>query len=678
MLDKKENLGKHGRHAEQSVTSKPVYVANNKYSRYNNGATVENDRVGAYSSAQQMSSRNMQFSGGSNAQFQNNTPRAFVTKPKKKHKALKIVLVVVLVLLVLLGVWGFSLYNSAKTLKSEAPSVMQDVSNIQSSITGGQYSEAVTYANNIATASANMKQELDSPAWAVASVIPFVGSDISSVKTLVGVLNEAATDVLIPLTTSIKDAPLEGLINDSGAIDVDTVSTLLSAVESTAPAMDSCASKIEKIPSMNISQLEDVLGPAKEKIVNLNTVYQEAAAFAPVVGSVLGDGGERTYLITAQNSAELRASGGFPGTIATLKITDGKISMGDFGTPYDSFVDETPESVAANAEEASIFSPAYLNISRDFGFDPDFERVATVWATAYMEKNETAVNGVISITPAMIQNILKVTGGITLADGTQLDGNNAAKVLQHDLYWKYLSAANRTDESDKIVDALFADAANQSFDKLLSNMKAKTLTKFAQSMLSGMQNREVMLYLTDASEQAQIESLGISGALNSDAANPKIGTFVNIWIPSKTGWYLDVDTQIENGIKNADGTITYKVTTTFRNNITAEEAATGGSYIMGEREYDPGDMQPFLYLYAPAGGSISYLQATNTSSGEAVALSEATHEGLQLFYTAPVEHRSETPLLPGQSIVCTYSVTVSAEAESELGVMKMPTLTEYR
>ena len=298
--------------------------------------------------------------------------------------------------------------------------------------------------------------------------------------------------------------------------------------------------------------------------------------------------------------------------------------------------------------------------------------------TTCLKRQETAVNGVISITPAMIQNTLKVTGGITLADGTQLDGNNAAKVLQHDLYWKYLSSANRTDENEKIVDALFADAANQSFDKLLSNMKAKTLTKFAQSMLSGMQNREVMLYLTDAGEQAQIESLGISGALNSDPANPKIGTFVNIWIPSKTGWYLDVDTQIEDGIKNADGTTTYKVTTTFRNNITAEEAATGGSYIMGEREYDPGDMQPFLYLYAPAGGSISNLQATNTSSGEAVAFSEGTHEGLQLFYTAPVEHRSETPLLPGQSIVCTHSVTVPAQAESELGVMKMPTLTEYR
>ncbi len=642
MFNKEESLGKHGKHAAQSSTQ----------------ALASKKNKNSFSA--------------------NNTPRPF-TKPKKKHTKLIVVLVIVLVLLALIGVGGFTLYNSAKALKSEASSVMQDVSKIQSSITGGKYDEASKYANNIATTSASMKQEMDAPIWSVAAAIPFVGSDVSGVKELVGVLNEAATGVLIPLTDSLKNAPLENLLDDSGAIDIDTVSTLLAAVSNTAPAMDSCAQKVEKIPSMNISQLEEVVASAKEKIAKLNDVYQEAAAFAPVVGSVLGDGGERTYLITAQNSAEIRASGGFPGTVASLKITDGKISLGDFGTPYDSFVEATPESVAPTAEETAIFSPTYLDISWDFGFDPDFERTATVWAAAYTEKTQTPVDGVISITPAIIQNMLKITGGVTLADGTQIDGNNATKVLQHDIYWQYLSTENRTSESSKIVDALFVDAANQSFSKLLGNLKAKTLSKFAETMLSGMQNREVMLYLTDANEQAQIKSLGISGGLNSDEVQPKIGTFLSLWIPSKMGWYVDIDTQIGSATKNSDGTTTYKVTTTFANTITDEEAETGGSYIMGERSYEQGDMQPFLYLYAPAGGSISDMQATNTATGAAVNLTKGTHEGLELYYTPYVsEYLSETPLNPGQSIVCTYEVTVSAAAKNDLEVVKTPTLTQYR
>ncbi len=646
MFNKEESLGKHGRHAAQSAVQSTVQAPASRKNRNN-------------------------FSI-------NNAPQPFA-KPKKKHTKLIIVLVIVLVLLALIGVGGFTLYNSAKALKSEASSVMQDVSKIQSSITDGKYEDASKYANNIATTSATMKQEMDAPIWSIAAVIPFVGSDISSVKELVGVLNEAATDVLIPLTTSLENAPLENLLDDSGAIDIDTVSTLLSAVDNTAPAMDSCAQKIENIPSMNISQLEEVIGPTKEKIAKLNDVYQEAAAFSPVVGSVLGNGSERTYLITAQNSAETRASGGFPGTLAALEITDGKISLGDFGTSYELFVDQTPESVAPTAEELAIFSSVYLDISRDFGFDPNFERTAAVWAAAYTEKTQTPIDGVISITPAMIQNILKITGGVTLTDGTQIDGNNATKVLQHDIYWQYLSAENRTSESTKIVDALFVDAANQSFSKLLNNLKAKTLSKFAEAMLSGMQDREVMFYLTDANEQAQIKSLGISGGLNSDETQPVIGTFLNLWIPSKMGWYVDIDTQIGSATKNADGTTTYKVTTTFANTITDEEAETGGSFIMGERSYEQGDMQPFLYLYAPAGGSISDMQATNTATGEAVNLTKGTHEGLELFYTPYVSgYLSETPLKPGQSIVCTYEVTVSAAAKSDLEVVKTPTLTQYR
>ena len=147
------------------------------------------------------------------------------------------------------------------------------------------------------------------------------------------------------------------------------------------------------------------------------------------------------------------------------------------------------------------------------------------------------------------------------------------------------------------------------------------------------------------------------------------------------GWYMDIDTQIGQGVKNADGTTTYEVTTTYRNTITASEAASGGSYIMGERDYEQGDMQPFLYLYAPTGGTISNLVATNTSTGTAVDFAEGIHDGLQMFYIQPKGEelqRSENPLLPGQSIVCTYTVTVSADAKAELDVMKTPTLTEYR
>lgn len=55
----------------------------------------------------------------------------------------------------------------------------------------------------------------------------------------------------------------------------------------------------------------------------------------------------------------------------------------------------------------------------------------------------------------MVQDLLAATGdSFTLSDGTTIDGTNATKVLQHDLYWKYLSSGSNMSEGNDLCDAL--------------------------------------------------------------------------------------------------------------------------------------------------------------------------------------------------------------------------------
>lgn len=79
------------------------------------------------------------------------------------------------------------------------------------------------------------------------------------------------------------------------------------------------------------------------------------------------------------------------------------------------------------------------------------------------------------MTPVIIQKILKYTGGVTLSDGTELNGDNATKVLQKELYYKYLS--NRTDtnmsNANDYVDALFAETAKLVMSKFVSEFDYK-------------------------------------------------------------------------------------------------------------------------------------------------------------------------------------------------------------
>ena len=590
-------------------------------------------------------------------------------RSRDKKRLYIIIIGVVAVLLVALVAAAFAAVGSAKEMKSQATQVLQDVKSIQTAIGENDYAAAAQSAQQASELTGSIAGELSSPLWMVASIIPVYGQDISGMRDLMTALDDAFDEGLVPLTKTLEANPPDSLISADRRINVAAVTQLLDAVQDAAPSMQKCADVAESLPEMHIDQLKSVVDPAKEKLTTINATFQKAAALAPVAGPVLGANGNRTYLIVAQNSAELRSSGGFPGSMGTLEIRDGEIILNDFSKVYDVLTDTNPSSVSITDEEYALFGAAGMDCPRDAGIDPDFTRVASIWAASYEERNVAHLDGVISITPSVVQDILAIVGPVTLSDGTELTGSNATKVLQSDIYWKYLAeGADPDGTGGAVTDALFAQAAHETFNKLFSNLNADTLIKFASCMAKDMEDRTVMFWLTDEGEQAILASLDCSGALNDDPMRPELGVFFSLWVGSKMGWYVDIDNQVLESKKNADGSYTYKMQTTFTDTVSFEEIASGGEYIIGDiYDYEYGVLYPCLYIYAPAGGSIS-----NLESNSSVAFEEARHDGLQAFKAW------RTVLRPGQPIVCTYTVTTAPNAEQEMKIVCTPTLTEYR
>ncbi len=585
------------------------------------------------------------------------------------RKRLYIIIGVVAVLLIALVAAAFAAVGSAKEMKSQATQVLQDVKSIQTAIGENDYAVAAQSAQQASELTGSIAGELSSPLWMVASIIPVYGQDISGMRDLMTALDDAFDEGLVPLTKTLEANPPDSLISADRRINVAAVTQLLDAVQDAAPSMQKCADVAESLPEMHIEQLKSVVDPAKEKLTTINATFQKAAALAPVAGPVLGANGNRTYLIVAQNSAELRSSGGFPGSMGTLEIRDGEIILNDFAKVYDVLTDTNPSSVSITDEEYALFGAASMDCPRDAGIDPDFTRVASIWAASYEERNAAHLDGVISITPSVVQDILAIVGPVTLSDGTELTGSNATKVLQSDIYWKYLAeGADPDGTGGAVTDALFAQAAHETFNKLFSNLNADTLIKFASCMAKDMEDRTVMFWLTNEGDQAILASLDCSGALNDDPMRPELGVFFSLWVGSKMGWYVDIDNQVLESKKNADGSYTYKMQTTFTDTVSSEEIVAGGEYIIGDiYDYEYGILYPCLYIYAPAGGSIS-----NLESNSSVAFEEARHDGLQAFKAW------RTVLRPDQPIVCTYTVTTAPNASQEMKIVCTPTLTEYR
>ena len=110
------------------------------------------------------------------------------------------------------------------------------------------------------------------------------------------------------------------------------------------------------------------------------------------------------------------------------------------------------------------------------------------------------------------------------------------------------------------------------------------------------------------------------------------------------------------------------MTATFGNVLTDSEVSTGGSYILGlKSDGELGNILPWIYVFAPSGGSISNMQVNSQDFG-----TEYTEEGRQLLYLEKVS------LSPQSTSVITFDVTVPDGFEGNLEVETNPTLTQYR
>ena len=372
------------------------------------------------------------------------------------------------------------------------------------------------------------------------------------------------------------------------------------------------------------------------------------------------DGQTKTYLVVALNNVETRSSGGFPGAWGTMTVTDGTITLnGDFaslqGERQESGTGFTPtdEESAAFDMGSAAFNPGSSMMT------PQFPRAAEAAAQSWLAFKNQAVNGVAAVDPVFLQSLLAVTGQSVDVNGIHVDGSNAATVLMHDTYWNIPVDAQ---------DAFFSGVAGASFQAIFAGLGHADSGDLAKTILDGALARNFQVWMADPDQEAAIDALGFSGKLEADPAKPVLGTYTNDYTWSKMDWYLNMNTQVGEGVKNADGSTSYPVTTTVTNAMTPEEAATAPYYVYGGNpdKRSQGDMLTHLYLLAPAGGYISDIQ------GQGGVFSVAQHSvyGYDEWTCSLQENPQETTTI-------TYTVTTSPEATQPLTVSRTPAARSF-
>lgn len=580
---------------------------------------------------------------------------------RKKRRVTAVVAAIVVVVLVAFGVSGFMLLNSAKTVKSQAKETVEIVGGLKDKVTSGDFSTLPDDAKKIDELCSSMKKETSSPVWTMASFIPVYGSDINAARTMVDALSDVSSGALVPMADNLAQATPGKLFQD-GTINVSALQAVADSLSDSSKVFKSANEKIQGIGDTHIAQVTELVDKAKDGFATLDGAVDAAEKVAPVLPQMLGANGQtRNYLVYAMNNVEIRACGGFGGSQGLISVTDGQMSIGDFVPRIGLSEDEAVESV--DEEDEALFGDHSNLYNSGNTYSPDWprnsQRVAALWKSQYGQD----VDGVVGIDPVFLQYLLGLVGNVSLPDGTVVDGTNAAKVLMHDVYWNY-----PVEESDGI----FASVASAAFDKILGGIGDVDVTKLVGAFERGAEEGRLIAWMRNDDEQNAIKEMGIDASLpdpDDPSADPVAGVYFNNLSFSKLDWYLNADTQIGQGVKNGDGTCSYRITVTLTNIMTQEEAGKLPDYVAASAPDAARDDERLnVSLFAPTGGNISDLTVEGTQFG----LGAATWLGIP-FYSGTVD------LHAGETTTITYTLTTSAEAgDKPLALRQTPTCQAAR
>lgn len=576
---------------------------------------------------------------------------------KKRGKIIGGVIAAVVALVVIVGgICGFTMFRDYKDITAKVPTLMEQASGLKDSVMAGNGEAARTTAAEIASEVSSMNDTLNGIPWQIASLVPVVGQDVQSARTLVSEADRLCQFALIPACDSLADVKLSNLMTD-GAVNVDLLQSLVSTLQNISPVIQQSAETIEALPEAHIGKVGELITKVQDGVRTANSAVTALNEVAPYLPQMLGAGGEiRQYLIVAQNNVELRSTGGFPGSAGIMTVVNGRIELGEF-TGIGASAGEGLEwydqvGFGVTDEEIAIFGDRVGKIPADTPYIFDFPRAYSLFSAMYTDQKGGSVDGVIAIDPVFLQYLLKLTGGLNI-NGVEVNGDNAARLLMHDAY-----AMFDTDTQD----VFFSAVASAAFSNIMNNLGNLDLPALVDVVTRGIEEGRLQMWMANEDEENVIKQIGAGGEVKTDPAAPQLGVYAGDDTASKISWYLSTNTTMDAGIKNADGSTTYHVTSTFTNNLSLAEAEAQPKYVTG---YSPlkrnvSDMFIHIYLVAPAGGTISNVSSTggDFSNQNWTAMS---WNGFGVYTASPLINGQET-------VTVTYDVTTSTEATEAMTI----------
>ncbi len=230
-------------------------------------------------------------------------------------------------------------------------------------------------------------------------------------------------------------------------------------------------------------------------------------ALAP---EVLGLYEPKTYLVLFLNNTELRPGGGFIGVYATIRVDKGEVEVLRVeGT--EKIDHQTPASWNPVAPE--ILSD-HLNVDkwyfRDSNWSPDFRLSSQKSLEFYRGEQGIAsgdIDGVIGITTTVLEELLRITGPMTV-QGINFTADNVIEKLEYEVEYGYDDRGLNFSERKQIIEPFMNELISHVKQDIFKNLNV--YKKVGEELI---EQKHIMAYSLDTELQKSIEEFHLEGGM---------------------------------------------------------------------------------------------------------------------------------------------------------------------
>lgn len=381
--------------------------------------------------------------------------------------------------------------------------------------------------------------------------------------------------------------------------DLNTASQNLQQIQTTLNLLVSQINHLQPSDLQLEPSLGKYVGTFRKDGPAIQDALNQAQSFLSVAPVLLGVKAPATYLLEIMDSTELRPGGGFIGNYGTVTLANGHVSN-IFMTDVD-LIDKPFEMAGNTIPYPSSYgwfdlAPASWSF-RDSNLDADFPTTAHYGEQNYtVEGGKGPLQGVIAITPWLLEGLLKITGPINMQP--QYNETVTAQNLVDLIHYHQLGNHHGSDliPSPDGHSSLRKRFTSYLGDHLIARVRQLTSSPAAMSSLfklltNSLHAKDIQIYLNSSSAERILQHYQLASTIQAPSGDSFFVVDANV-SPNKANDFIKY-TMHDQVTINTSGNAVHHTTLSYAWTLQGQH-----------QNYGLSTYTDYVHVYVPTGSTL--------------------------------------------------------------------------